>query len=159
MKKHLIYLFVLCSVFSTFGQAQRLVPAQIILKDGKTIEALHFGQLDCTGTDYFQSYILIKGKYNDQVNEINDYSKIKKIELVNFEQPPVESGNYEKGTIIIEKENGLIFTLDDATIYNSCKGTREKYNLLNIQEMNLLTDKVQETSISVMDIQEIIFKR
>ncbi len=141
-----------------FGaKSQDLTPARILLKNGETIQAHHFGQLHCSGTDYFKSFILIKGMYLKNVTEIDDYSKISRIDLINFTKPAVTTGENEKGTIIITKKDGVEVTLNDADISLSCYGVGDKKNQIKVQTINPLTEEVVETSIDTKDIQTIFF--
>jgi hypothetical protein len=151
------YLFIILFSFSIFTLKAE-TPADIHLKSGKTIHAHHFGQLTCNGTRYFKNFIMIKGKYEGVVSEIKEYHDIKRIDLLDFEEPPLSTGENERGKISIEKKNGISFILDDAEITLSCYGVDEKYNQLQVQIINPVTEKPTETTIDTQDIDYILFK-
>ncbi len=156
MKTVLISLLILSTyLFSVKAQD---VPVTVFMKDGKTIEVKHFGQLDCSGSIYFDNYILTKGKLNESFTELKDYSKIAKIEFQGFEKAPTPTGGNEKATLILTRKNGVRVTLEEANINMSCYEVEEKYNELQLQTINPLTDELEEAKIAVKDIQEIVFK-
>jgi hypothetical protein len=150
-----------CLLMSLFVYAEtnaQDVPVTVYTKEGKTIEVKHFGQLDCSGNMYFDNYILIKGKFNEQFTELKDYSKIQTIEFKGFEKEPIPTGGNEKGEIILTRKNGVRVALEEAIISLSCYGVEEQYNELQLQTVNPLTDEVVEAKINVKDIQRIVFK-
>ena len=134
------------------------VPVNIILYEGQPIQAYHFGQKECNGNEQYMGYIMLKGKYMEQVTEIKDYSTISKLELSGFTKEPENSVGNEKGKIVVHKKNGLIVTLDDAELIQSCMGSDEKYNQIKVQVINPLTDKIFEKSLSIVNIKAIIFQ-
>mgnify|MGYP006295539975 CR=1 FL=1 len=156
MKTVLLSLIIL-SIYLFTGNAQD-VPVTVHMNDGKTIEVKHFGQLDCSGSIYFDNYILVKGKLNESFTELKDYSKIAKIEFQGFEEAPTPTGGNEKATLILTRNNGVRVTLDEATINLSCYEVEEQYNELQLQTINPLTDELVETKLAVKDIREIVFK-
>ena len=147
---------LLCLVSSLAVYAQN-IPVQITLKDGRSMKAHHFGQVDCSGKTYFDNYILVKGKYNNLITELKDYSKVSRIELIDFDEPSKLTGDNEKGQIIVSKKNGVSVTLEDATITLSCYGIDEKINQLQFQMINPLTDKIDELKLDTKDIVSIEF--
>lgn len=155
--KTMLFCFFL-SLFVLNKTTAQDIPVTIKLNDGQTIEAKHFGQLDCSGTLFFDNYILIKGKYNDMVTELKDYSKVSKIEFIGFEKKPTPTGGNEKGQIVVTRKNGVRVALENANISLSCYGVEEQYNQLQVQTINPLTDETVETKVNVKDIQEIVFK-
>ncbi len=154
MKTNIIGL--LFTIFTISSYAQN-IPAQITLKDGKTLKVHHFGQVDCSGKTYFDNYILIKGKYNNLITELKEYSKVSSIQLIGFEAPSKLTGDNEKGQIIVNRKNGVSVTLEEATITLSCYGIDEKVNQLQFQMINPLTDKVDELKLDTKDIASIKF--
>jgi hypothetical protein len=139
--------------------AQRTdVPATILLKDGKTIEAAHFGQDKCGTDNYSNDYVLIRGMYMNTLTEIRDYSDIEKLVFIGYKDKPVASVGNEKGKVQITKKNGVTVTLDDAEISMSCYGVGDMYNTLVVKITNPLTNQPAETVIETKDIQSVIFK-
>ncbi|HYX06234.1 MAG TPA: hypothetical protein VE912_05830 [Bacteroidales bacterium] len=137
--------------------AQNSTPATIVLKNGKKIEAIHFGQLNCSGNSYFDSYISIKGKYKGTYTELHDYSKISNIEFLDFTEPPGRSIQPEEGKLVITRKNGVTATLEDATVKMSCYGNTEMFNEIKVQIRNPITDQKAEQTIDVKDINKVIF--
>jgi hypothetical protein len=154
MKTKIVGLLLVFSSITIYAQN---IPVQLTLKDGQSIKTHHFGQVDCSGKSYFDNYILIKGKYNNLITELKEYSKISKIELVDFEAPSKLTGDNEKGKIIVTRKNGVSVTLDDATISLSCYGIDEKINQLQFQMINPLTDEIDELKVDTKDIISIEF--
>ncbi len=134
------------------------VPAVIKLKDGETLEIYHFGQLNCSSTEYFESYIMLKGLYNDSHTETKDYKDVNKLVLIGFKDDPVWSVGNQKGEITVYKKNGISVSLKEAELYMSCYGSVEKYNQIRVQMVNPLTDKLFEKAIPVNNIQSITFR-
>ena len=137
---------------------QKTVPALIKLKDGNNVDVYHFGQLDCNKTRYFDSYIMLKGRYENIPTEIKDYSNVSKMVLIDFDDPPVASIGNEKSMITVYKRNGVVVDLVEAELFLSCYGVDEKYNQIKVQILNPLTEKVVERTINMRDIDSIIFK-
>jgi hypothetical protein len=144
---------------SLIGKAQRSeTPVIINLKNGQSIDALHFGQIKCGTDSYSNDYILIRGKYMGSVTEIKDYSDIEKIVPEGFKEAPVASVGNEKGTLHIFKKNGVSVTLTDAEINMSCYGVGDLYNTVIVKIMNPITNQAVEQTIETRNIQSIIFK-
>ncbi|MBN2485411.1 MAG: hypothetical protein JXB34_05530 [Bacteroidales bacterium] len=156
MKSILTALFLFSGVIVTAQQVD--VPVQINLKDGGTIDAKHFGQLKCGTATYMDNYIFIKGMFMNNVTEITNFKDIEKIVLEGYVAQPGASAGNEKGTLIIYRKNGKVFTLEDAEIIMSCYSTGSKYNQIVVQIENPITDKVAETTINTNTIHSIIFK-
>jgi hypothetical protein len=148
---------ILALGFSVFAQTVKQ-PVLINLKNGESIDAIHFGQLKCGKEIYGNNYIIIRGKYMDAVTEIKDYSEIEKIVPEGYTAEPVASIGNQHGTLKIYKKNGVSVTLNDAELVMSCYGPGDKYNELIVQIMNPLTNQPSEQSIEVKEIQSIIFK-
>ena len=148
---------ILALGFSVFAQTVKQ-PVLINLKNGESIDAIHFGQLKCGKEIYGNNYIIIRGKYMDAVTEIKDYSEIEKIVPEGYTEKPVASVGNQHGTLKIYKKNGVSVTLNDAELVMSCYGPGDKYNELIVQIMNPLTNQASEQSIEVKEIQSIIFK-
>lgn len=156
--RNLIASFIITFIFSSAIYSQSNVPAIIKLTTGETIEVSHFGQLNCSTNKFFDSYILIKGKYLDSPTEIKTYSDINKIVLNGYKAEPVASVGNEKGKIIVYKKDGVSVELVDAELVMSCYGSVEKYNQLRVQLINPLTGKAFEKAIPVKDIESVTFK-
>jgi hypothetical protein len=148
-----LFVFFAISLYSQDTQ-----PAIIKLKDGKTVDVYHFGQLECNKSRYFDSYIMLKGRYENIPTEMKDYKTVSKMILVGFDDPPVASVGNEKASITVYKRNGIIVELVDAELQLSCYGADEKYNQIKVQILNPLTEEVVERKIDVKDIDSIIFK-
>ncbi len=145
--------FFFCSV-----SGQDNVPVLIKLKDGSTVDAYHFGQLECNKSKFFDSYIMLRGRYQDIPTEIKDYKNISKIVLIGFEAPPVSSIGNEKSRITVYKRNGVVVDMVEAELFISCFDADEKYNRIKVQIINPLTDKIVESTIDVKDIDSVVFK-
>lgn len=154
--KFITAVFTVLSLSLTLTEAQ--TQAVITLKDGKTIDVHHFGQLNCNGVQYQRSYIIVKGDYNGVSTELKDYSKIASMGLQGFTKPPVASVGNQKGTITFTRRDGVTVTLDNAELLLSCYGAGDKYNQIKVQLVNPLTDKVIESTVDVKDIKMINFK-
>ncbi len=144
------------SIFSIYGQDN--VPVLIKLKDGASIDAHHFGQLACNKSKYFDSYIMLRGRYEGIPMEMKDYKNISKLVLVDFNASPVASIGNEKARIKVYKRNGVIVDLEEAELLISCFDSDEKYNQIRVQILNPLTEKIVEKTLDVKDIESIIFK-
>ena len=134
------------------------VPVQVNLKDGKSYDVKHFGQLKCRNTSFTENHIFLKGMYMNNVTEIKSYKDIEKIVLEGFSADPVTTGGNEKAVIRIYKKNGVAVSLDEAEIIMSCYGVGDKYNQLVLQIDNPLTGQANEMAFDTKDIQSIIFK-
>jgi hypothetical protein len=133
-------------------------PVLITLKNGETINAIHFGQLKCGTNNYVQTFILIRGKYMGSVTEIKDYKDIEKIVPQGYKAAPAASVGNEKGKLVITKKTGVSVALDDAEFSLSCYRPGDKYNEIIVQIMNPVTNQSAEHKIEVRNIQSIIFK-
>ena len=149
---------LLTVLFLSMSWTEAQTPVVITLKNGKTIDVHHFGQLNCNGVRYQRSYIIVKGDYNGVSTELKDYSKIASMELQGFTKPPVVSVGNEKGKITFIRKDGVTVTLDNAELLLSCYGAGDKYNQIKVQLINPLTDKLIETTVDVKDIKMINFK-
>lgn len=147
----LIFLF-----FSVYAQDN--VPVLVKLKDGSTVDAYHFGQLECNKSKYFDSYIMLRGRYQDIPTEIKDYKNISKLVLIDFDAAPVASIGNQKGRITVYKRNGIVVDLIEAELFISCFDSDEKYNRIKVQIMNPLTEQIVERTIDVKDIETVVFK-
>lgn len=157
MKKIVLFGALLLMVSSVFAQ-NNLTPAKIVLKNGDVINVYNFAQNDCSSKDYFEKYILLKGKYEGEVTEVKDYTGITKIELRGFEADPVLTGDHETGDIAVYKSNGVAVTLKDATLTLSCYGHQELKNQLKVQMLNPINDKVFDKPVDLKNINYILFE-
>lgn len=156
MKTKVIFTVIL-GIISIISFGQNPVKATIKLKDGKTIDAYHFGKLACESNQWASTYTTLKGKYNGSPTEISDYTDISKLVLSDFTQPPTSSVGNQKGKITVLKKNGVNVMLDDAELVMSCYGPNDKYNEIHIQVINPLTDKAVDMSIDINNIESITF--
>lgn len=140
-----------------FAQSTK-VPVVINLKDGKSIDAIHFGQLKCGKETYSDNYMIIRGKYMGAVTEIKDFKEFEKIVLEGYSAAPVASVGNEKGTLIIRKKDGVSVTLEDAELVMSCYGHGDMYNVIVVQIFNPLTNQASEQAVETRNIQSIVFK-
>jgi len=154
MKTPLICLFLL--VFAAVsGQTAR--KAIIHLKDGKKIEASHFGKLFCESNRYAPTYTILRGKYSGSHTEISDYNDISKLVLSGFTESPVASKGNQKGTITVVKSNGVSVILDEAELAMSCFGPGDRYNEIRVQIINPLTEKTVDVAVEMKNIESIVF--
>ncbi len=154
-----ITLTLLMLVFNLLGFSQtHKQPVLIITKDGKSIDAIHFGQLKCGKEIYSDNYIIIRGKYMGAVTEIKDYSQFERIVPEGYSEAPAASVGNEKGTLRIYRKDGVSVTLEEAELAMSCYGPGDNYNEIIVQIMNPLTNQPSEQSVEVRNIQSIIFK-
>jgi len=158
MKLKVVLPFVLLAYSISLMAQNPKVPVTIILKDGKSIDAIHFGQLKCGKETYSDNYMIIRGKYMGAVTEMKDFKELEKIVLEGYTAPPVASVGNEKGTLIIQKKNGVTVTLEEAELVMSCYGPGDKYNELIVQIQNPLTNQPSEQAVETQNIQSIIFK-
>jgi hypothetical protein len=153
------FLFTMLIPLFLVGKAQKKdVPVLINLKNGQSIDALHFGQLKCGTDSYSNDYVITRGKYMDNVTEIKDYSDIEKIVLEGYKDAPVATLGNEKGILHIFKKNGVSVTLTDAELTMSCYGVGDLYNELIVKILNPLTNQPVEQIIETRNIVSIIFK-
>jgi hypothetical protein len=155
MKKILLAIFLMTTILGiTTGQA---VKATIQLKDGKVIEAFHFGKLKCESNVYASTFTILRGKFNGSPTEINNYKDIKKLELANFTDNPAPSVGNQKGTITAVKKDGVTVKLDDAELVMSCYSPKDRYNEIHVQVINPLTNQKTDMVIAMKDIRTITF--
>jgi hypothetical protein len=158
MKFSIILSVVLFALSVSLHAQNPKAPCTVKLKDGKTIEAIHFGQLKCGKEVYGQNYIIVRGKFMDNPTEIKEYKDIEKIVLEGFDADPAVSVGNQKSTLIIYKKNGVSVTLEEAELAMSCYAPGDKYNTIVVQIMNPLTNQAGEQVIETKEIQSIIFK-
>lgn len=158
MKKTVLLLICLSFGILKLTAQNNLTPCKIVLKNGTSINAYHFGQKDCSSKSYFEKYILIKGKYEGQVTEIKNYNDIAKIELRDFTEDPIVTGENETGDIAIYKTNGVAVTLKDASISLACYGLNELKNQLRVQMQNPINNSIFDKPIDTKDINYILFE-
>lgn len=155
MKKSVLTLTIaLFAVLSVFAQN---TPCSIIFKEGETIMATHFGQSECDGNDFYTGYIMLRGKYMNQVTEIKDYKDIKQLDLIGFDKPPASSVGNQKGKIVVHRKNGVTVTLEQSELILSCMGSDEMYNQIKVEMVNPITDKKFEQTVDMMYIKSIVF--
>jgi hypothetical protein len=155
--KALLASLILAFSVQAFAQTIKQ-PVLITLKNGETLDAVHFGQIKCGKEIFGENYIIIRGKFMDAVTEIKDYKDIEKIVLEGYKSEPGITVENEKGTLRIFKKDGVSVTLSDAEIVMSCYGPGDRYNELVVQVMNPLTNQPSEQAIETRKIQSIIFK-
>ena len=158
MKIKFVLPVILLAVAFQLNAQNPKVPVVINLKDGKSVDAIHFGQLKCGKETYSDNYMIIRGKYMGSVTEIKDFKEFEKIVLEGYSAGPVASVGNEKGTLIIHKKDGVSVTLEDAELVMSCYGHGDMYNVLVVQIFNPLTNQAAEQAIETQNIQSIIFK-
>ncbi len=153
--KNILFGVLLVFSISVFSQK---TPVMIIMKDGKTHEGVHFGQLKCGKDSYRDNFIILKGIYNGNSQEIKDYRKISKLVLEGFSASPVASVGNQKGTIRVFRRDGVSVTLTEAELVMSCYAAGDLYNQIVIQSINPLTDAVEEVTLDMKDIQSVNFR-
>lgn len=156
MKKCFISLLLLSAV-ATAVFSQSPVKATIHLKDGKTIEAYHFGKLTCESNRYATNYTILRGKFHDSHTEISDYKDISKLLLTGFNAPPAASVGNQKGKITAVKKNGVSVSLEEAELVMSCFNPSDRYNEIHVQVVNPLTDEKTDVAVEVRNIESIAF--
>jgi hypothetical protein len=155
MRNTVLFAILLClTSIAAFCQP---VKATIRLKNGKTIEAYHFGKLKCESNAYASSFITLKGKFHDTYTEISDYKDVSKLILTGFTAGPVSSVGNQKGTITVFKNNGVSVALENAELVLSCFSPSDKYNEIHVQVINPLTDEKTDVTIEMKNIESITF--
>ena len=154
MKTTLILMIMLMASV-TFGQSP--VKATIHLRDGKMVNAVHFGKLNCESNQYSPTFTILRGKYNGNHTEVNDYKDISKLVLTGFTSPPVASVGNQKGSIMVIKKSGVSVSLEEAELVMSCFGPADKYNEIHVQIINPLTEKAVDMAIDMNKIESINF--
>lgn len=155
--KKLLLLSVLFTITFVSVSGQSPVKAIIKLKNGKTIEAYHFGKLKCESNAYASTFTILKGKFHDSHTEINDFKNINRLELSGFTAAPVPSVGNQKGTITAIKKDGVSVELEDAELVMSCFNPSDKYNEIHVQVVNPLTNQKTDVAVSMKDIVSITF--
>lgn len=155
--KKLLMLTALFSVIFIYATGQSPVKATIKLKDGKTIEASHFGKLKCESNAYASTYTILKGKFHGTHTEINNYKDISRLEISGFTAAPAPSIGNQKGTITVVKKDGVTVLLEDAELVMSCYNPSDRYNEIHVQIVNPLTNQKADVAIAMRDIVSITF--
>lgn len=155
--KTLLTCILLTFVTVSFSQINK-VPVLIKMKNGESLDAIHFGQIKCGKETYGNHYVIVRGKFMDSPTEIKEYADIEKIVLEGYVEAPVASVGNEKGVLKITKKNGIVVTLTDAELAMSCYGPGDKYNEIVVQILNPLTEQAAEQAVETRNIQSIIFK-
>ena len=155
MKKLLLVTFLFNAI--VIGTVCQPVKAIIKLKDGKTIEAYHFGKLKCESNAYASSYTTLRGKFHDSHTEISDYRDISNLMLTGFNAAPVVSAGNEKGTITVMKKNGVRVALEEAELVMSCFNPKDRYNEIHVQIINPLNNEKADVAIEMRKIESISF--
>ena len=158
MKLKLILPLVFFFCIFTLQAQQVKTPCTVNLKDGKKVEAIHFGQLQCGKNVYAENYIISRGMFMGSPTEMKDYKDIEKIIPEGYTRPPEASVGNEKGTLIIYKKSGVSVTLEDAELAMSCYAPGDLYNTIVVQIFNPLTEQASEQTIEIQNIQSIVFK-
>ena len=156
MKNILLSLILLAATASAVI-SQSPVKATIRLKDGKTIEAYHFGKLICESNRYATTHTILRGKFNGSHTEISDYKDLSKLVLTGFTEAPAPSVGNQKGTITAVKRNGVNVTLDEAELVMSCFNPSDRYNEIHVQVLNPLNDQKTDLAIEVRKIESVTF--
>lgn len=158
MKMKLILPVLFLALATQLWAQTTKVPVVVNLKDGKSIDAIHFGQLKCGKETQGDNYIIIRGKFMGAVTEMKDYKQVEKIVLEGYSAGPATSVGNEKGTLIINKKDGVSVTLEEAELSMSCYAPGDMYNTLVVQIFNPLTNQASEQVIETQNIQSIVFK-
>ena len=152
-----ITLIALLACATAIAAVSQPVKATIRLKNGKVIEAFHFGKLKCESNAYAASFTTLKGKFHDTYSEISDYKDISKLILSGFTAPPAPSVGNQKGTITVIKHNGVKADLEEAELVMSCFNPSDKYNEIHVQVINPLTEEKTDVTIEMRNIESITF--
>jgi hypothetical protein len=156
MKPFLLTALLLSGVI-TLASGQSPVKAVIHLKNGKVIEARHFGKMKCESNQYAVTFTILRGQYSGSHTEISDYKDIDKLILSGFTDPPVSSKGNQKAKITVVKKGGVNVVLDEAELVMSCFGPSDRYNEIHVQIMNPLTNKLVDLAVEVNQIESISF--
>jgi hypothetical protein len=141
----------------TSSSGQSPVKASIHLKNGKVIEAHHFGKMKCESNQYAGTYTILRGLYSGSHTEISDYKDIDKLILSGFTDPPVSSKGNQKAKITVVKRGGINVVLDEAELVMSCFGPSDRYNEIHVQILNPLTNKLVDMAVEMNQIESISF--
>ena len=156
--KTLLTIIALSVSTMCYGQ----LSAKIHLKNGRIIEVYHFGQMGQGKTvepDFKTYAILMKGAFYGQemtFYKTADYHKISKIALTDYDQDE-EQCPREKGTIVITKTDGKVFSLENTVINNGKTHSLNKCNNIVVAVINPLTEQTMETAIALNEISYISF--
>ena len=156
MKTFTLTIFLLAGII-ILSSGQSPVKATIHLKNGKVIEARHFGKMKCESSQYAGTFTILRGLYSGSHTEISDYKGIDKLVLSGFTDPPVSSKGNQKGKITVVKKGGINVVLDEAELVMSCFGPSDRYNEIHVQIMNPLTDKMVDMAVEMNQIESISF--
>jgi hypothetical protein len=139
------------------ANGQSPVKVSIRLKDGKTIDADHFGKLKCESNAYAANFTTLKGKFHGNHTEIKDYKDISKLVFTGFSASPAPSVGNQKGTISVVKKNGVTVQLEEAELVMSCFNPADKYNEIHVQVINPLTGQKADVTVEMKNIESITF--
>jgi hypothetical protein len=156
MKTIFLSIFLLTGTL-LLSSGQSPVKATLYLKNGKVIEARHFGKMKCESSQYAGTFTILRGLYSGSHTEISDYNGIDKLILTGFTDPPVSSKGNQKGKITVVKKGGINVVLDDAELVMSCFGPSDRYNEIHVQIMNPLTNKIVDMAVEMDQIESINF--
>jgi hypothetical protein len=156
MKTFTLTILLLTGIF-TLSSGQPPVKATIHLKNGKVIDAHHFGKMKCESSQYNGTFTILRGQYSGSHTEISDYKGIDKLILSGFTDPPVSSKGNQKGKITVVKNGGVNVVLDEAELVMSCFGPSDKYNEIHVQILNPLTNKMVDLPVQMNQIESINF--
>jgi hypothetical protein len=148
---------VIISLLAINAWCQTPVKAIIRLKDGKTIDAVHFGKLNCESNPYVGTSTTLRGKFSGSLTEINDYKDISKLIFSGFTLAPVASVGNQKAMITVIKKNGVSVPLEEAELVMSCYGPADRYNEIHVQILNPLTNVKVDMTIEVRNIESVTF--
>jgi hypothetical protein len=156
MKKFTLTILVLTGIITlSFGQSP--VKATIHLKNGKVIDARHFGKMKCESNQYAPTFTILRGQFSGSHTEISDYKDINKLILNGFTNPPVSSKGNQKGRITVVKKSGVNVVLDEAELVMSCFGPSDRYNEIHVQILNPLTNKLVDMALEMNQIESVSF--
>jgi hypothetical protein len=155
--KQLFICLLLLSVTATIALCQSPVKVTIRLKDGKTIEAHHFGKLVCESNRTAYNFTILRGKFHDTHTEISDYKDISKLLFTGFTAAPAPSVGNQKGNITAVKKSGISVELDNAELVMSCFSPADRYNEIHVQVINPLTDEKTDVAVEMRKIESITF--
>jgi hypothetical protein len=156
MKTFTLTIFFLTGII-TLSSGQSPVKATLHLKNGKIIEAHHFGKMKCESNQVAGTFTILRGQYSGSHTEISDYKGIDKLILTGFTDPPVSSKGNQKGKITVVKRGGVNVVLDEAELVMSCFGPSDRFNEIHVQILNPLTDKMVDLAVEMNQIESINF--
>ena len=156
MRTFTLTILLLTGIIS-LSYGQTAVKATIHLKNGKVIEARHFGKMKCESSQYTGTFTILRGQYSGSHTEISDYKGIDKLILSGFTDPPVSSKGNQKGKITVVKNGGVNVVLDQAELVMSCFGPSDRYNEIHVQILNPLTNKMVDMAVQMNQIETINF--